>query len=134
GYQTAYVAAAGPTRFAAPDPVIVTTPQGSGRKVTLTFDGSERSNEMIVVVPNGAGLSRVEIEGRSFVPASDASNPVGTFIGCLTRDCRNRSVTLQFDSKRSVDVWIGEIDYSLPADGARLESVRPNTTIASQSG
>jgi len=85
-------------------------------------------------VPNGAGLNRVELEGRSFVPAPGASNPVGTIIGCVTRDCRNKSVTLQFDSKRPVDVLLGEIDYGLPADGARLESVRPNTTVASQSG
>jgi len=133
-YQPAYVAAAGPTRFAEPDAAIATAPQGSGRKVTLTFDGSDRSNEIILVVPNGAGLNRVELEGRSFVPAPGASNPVGTIIGCVTRDCRNKSVTLQFDSKRPVDVLLGEIDYGLPADGARLESVRPNTTVASQSG
>jgi len=133
-FQQAFVASAGATRYAAPDAAIFTAPQGQGRKVTLTFDGSERTNEILLVVPNGAGLSRVEIEGKSFVPAPDTSNPAGTIIGCLTRDCRNKSVTLQFDSKRPVEVWLGEIDYGLPADGARLESVRPNTTIASQSG
>jgi hypothetical protein len=133
-FQPAYVADAGASRFAAPNAGIVAVPEGHGRKVTLTLDGSERTNEMLLVVPTGAGLSRVEIEGKSFVPSPDASNPAGTIIGCLTRDCRNKTVSLQFDSRRPVDVWLGEIDYGLPPDGSRLESVRPNTTVASQSG
>jgi hypothetical protein len=31
-------------------------------------------------------------------------------------------------------MWIAEIDYAIPPDGEQIESVRPATTVASQSG
>ena len=133
-YSPTYVAPAGAARFPSPDATIERTATADGALVTLTFHGSERSNEMLLVVPKDAALDRIEFEGRRLVPAPNASNPLGTVFGCVTEDCRNKKVTLHFRSARPVEVWIGEIDYGIPADGSRLESVRPDTTIASQSG
>ncbi|HEY4939873.1 MAG TPA: M20/M25/M40 family metallo-hydrolase [Rhizomicrobium sp.] len=133
-FQPSYVAPAGATRFAAPAAAIASAPDGAGRRVTLTLRGSNSANRMFVVVPNGSGLSRIEIAGKAFVPAKDSLNPVGTIFGCVTDDCRGMSVTLSFDSKRPVDIWLGEQRYGLPPDGAKLVQARPNTTIPSQNG
>ena len=130
----AYVAAAGAPRFPAPDAEVERTATGDGKLVTLTFHGSDRANEMLLVIPKDSSLDRIEFEGRSFIPSPNATNPLGTVFGCLTRDCRDKKVTLHFTSQRPVEVSIGEIDYGIPDDGARLEAVRPDTTIASQSG
>jgi hypothetical protein len=89
---------------------------------------------MLVVIPKDSRLDRIEFEGKRFIPAPDAANPLGTIFGCLTRDCRNKSVTLHFAKARPVEVWLGEIDYGIPADGGLLENARPGTSIASQSG
>lgn len=129
-----YVAPSAASRYPAPDAEIERIATGDGRLVTLTFRGSARANEMLLVIPKDSGLDRIEFEGKKFAPRPDATNPLGTVFGCLTRDCRDKKVTLHFASRRPVEVSIGEIDYGLPDDGARLEAVRPDTTVASQSG
>ena len=89
---------------------------------------------MLLVVPKNSGLDRIEFEGKRFVPLANAVNPLGTVFGCLTRDCRNKSVTLHFANTHPVEMWLAEIDYSIPPDGEQLENARPPTTVASQSG
>jgi len=133
-YRPAYVAPAGANRFPAPAATFENIADATGRLVTLTLQGSERTNEMLLVVPKGSGLDRIEFEGKRFVPVAEADNPLGTIFGCVTRDCRNKSVTLHFGNTRPVEVWIGETDFAIPPDGAQLENVRPASTVASQSG
>jgi hypothetical protein len=132
--QPAYVAPAGANRFAQPVAAFENIADATGRLVTMTLQGSERTNEMLLVVPKNSGLDRIEFEGKRFVPVPNAENPLGTIFGCVTRDCRDKSVTLHFANTRPVDVWVGEIDYGIPPDGQPLENVRPGTTVASQSG
>lgn len=133
-FQPSYVAPAGASRFAAPAAVVTSTPQGSGRRVTITLQGSVDANEMFVAVPGEAGLVKIEFEGKTFVPAKQSLNPWGTIFGCVTRDCRSMTVALDFDLKRPAQVVVGEQRFGLPPDGSRLENVRPATTVASQSG
>ena len=132
--QPAYLAPAGANRFAQPVAAFENIADATGRLVTMTLQGSERTNEMLLVVPKNSGLDRIEFEGKRFVPVPNAENPLGTIFGCVTRDCRDKSVTLHFANTRPVDVWVGEIDYGIPPDGQPLENVRPGTTVASQSG
>jgi len=133
-YRPEYVAPAGANRYPPPAAAFENIADATGRLVTLTLQGSERTNEMLLIVPKGSGLDRIEFEGKQFVPAPNADNPLGTVFGCVTRDCRNKNVTLHFVNTRPVEVWIGEIDYAIPSDGEQLENVRPATTVASQSG
>jgi Peptidase family M28 len=133
-FQASYVAPAGGTRFSAPTVVTRSLPDGGGRRVMLTLQGSLRANRMFVVVPNGAGLTRIAVDGKSFVPLSKAANNFGTIFACVTDDCRTRSVTLSFDSRKPVGIWLGEQRYGLPPEGTTLVEARPNTTIPVQTG
>jgi hypothetical protein len=132
--QPAYLAPAGANRFTPPTAAFENIADATGRLVTLTLQGSERTNEMLLAVPKNSGLDRIEFEGKRFVPSPDANNPLGTIFGCVTRDCRNKSVTLHFADTHPVDLWLAEIDFAIPPDGEQLENARPPTTVASQSG
>ena len=133
-FQRSFVANAGALRFAAPTAIAQNTRQGAGRRVTLALAGSMDANRMFVIVPYGSGLTKIEIEGKSFLPEASSLNSVGTIFACLSNDCRGKSVTLVFDSMRPVNIQIGEQRYGLPPDGMRLEKVRPDTTVTSQTG
>ena len=133
-FQSSFVATAGALRFIAPTASSASASFGSGRRVVLGLNGSTLANRMFVVVPKSAGLVRIEIEGKSFVPAKDSLNDAGTIFGCLTDDCRGKTVTLTFDSSNPMDILIGEQRYGLPPDGASLMRARPATAIASQTG
>jgi len=89
---------------------------------------------MLVAVPKAAGLTKAMIDGKIFVPAKESLNAWGTIIGCVTIDCRSKTVVLEFDSRRPVDVIVGEQRFSLPPDGARLQRARPLNAVTSQSG
>jgi hypothetical protein len=133
-FQPAYVTPPGPTRFAAPTAAVANAPDGAGRRVTLTLSGGQGANRMFVVIPKGADLSRIDSDGHRFTPDKDSLNPVGTIFGCLTDDCRTRSVTLSFATKKPVEVWIGEQHYGLPQGGAKLLQARPANATAVQTG
>ncbi|MEI9993245.1 MAG: M20/M25/M40 family metallo-hydrolase [Rhizomicrobium sp.] len=133
-FTNAYAAPAGATRYAAPSAAIASRPDGAGRRVTLALHGSALANRMVVVVPKDAGLLRAEIDGKSFAPDPGAPGPYGTVIACMTDDCRGKSVTLVFASRKPVGVTLGEQHYGLPADAARLVAARPATAVPSQSG
>jgi hypothetical protein len=133
-FRPSYVAPAGATRFVAPTAAVSNASQGAGRRVTLALRGSEQANQMLVVVPKAAGLTKAMIDGKTFVPAKETLNPWGTIIACVTIDCRHKTVVLEFDSRRAVDVIIGEQRFSLPPDGARLQQARPDNAVTSQSG
>lgn len=132
--QGAFVAPAGATRFAMPAASISSSPQGAGRTVTLKLHASAFANRVIVVVPKDAGLTRAGIGGKSFSPDPNSLNPAGTILACVTDDCRSATVELTFAGRAPVDLMLGEQRTGLPPDGAKLEKVRPGTTIPSQSG
>ena len=132
--QAAYSAPAGATRFAMPAATVADKPEGQGRLVTLTLHASSNANRVVVVVPKDAGLVRAGLDGRSFVPSPQSLNPAGTILACATDDCRTAVFTLVFANMKPVTVTIGEQQYGLPADGAKLAAARPRNAVASQSG
>jgi hypothetical protein len=132
--QAAYSARAGTTRFAVPAASVVSKPAGQGRIVTLTLHASSNANRVVVVVPKDAALVRAELDGKSFIPSKDNLNPAGTILACVTDDCRNATFVLTFADSKPVTVTVGEQQYGLPADGAKLLAARPRNAIASQSG
>jgi len=133
-FQKMYVAPAGLTRFEPPSADAVVVPHGKGRVVSLTLHASDRANRVVVVVPKGAGLTRVELRGQSFTARADALLPAGTIIGCVTDDCRTMKLKLTFATAAKVELTLGEQSYGLPPDGVRLVEARPPTTIPSQTG
>jgi hypothetical protein len=133
-FGLAYVAPAGAARFTPPSATIVTTSEGNGRRATLTLQGSTAANRMVLVVPNGSNLSWAEIGGQRFNVAKTAANPVGTILACASNDCRTQTVTLDFASKKPVDIVLGEQRYGLPPDGQKLAAARPKEAVPSQNG
>lgn len=134
GFAPSYVAQAGATRFTAPGAAISSAPNGAGRIVTLTLQGSAEADRMFMLVPKDSGLTRVAIDNRSFEPAADSLNPRGTIFACMTRDCRAKTVRLTFASRAPVTITLAEQRGGLPADGAKLLAARPDTATRSQSG
>jgi hypothetical protein len=132
--QAAYSARAGALRFAVPAATIASKPQGRGRVVTLTLHASSNANRVVVVVPKDAALTHAQIYDKGFDPSKDSLNPAGTILVCATDDCRATTFTLTFADARPVTVTVGEQQYGLPADGAKLTAARPRTAVASQSG
>jgi hypothetical protein len=130
----AFSAPAGALRFALPAATIASKPQGAGRVVTLTLHASSNANRVVVVVPKDAALTHAEIYGKGFDPSKDTLNPAGTILVCATDDCRTTAMTLTFADTKPVTLTVGEQQYGLPADGARLRAARPRAAVASQSG
>jgi hypothetical protein len=133
-FQKMYVAAAGATRFDAPSADAVIVPQGAGRVVTLRVHASGRADRVVVIVPKSAQLTRVELRGKTFVPSPDALFPAGTVIACVTDDCRTLTLKLTFASRNRTTLTLGEQDFGVPPDGARLIAARPATAVRSQFG
>jgi hypothetical protein len=126
-----YVAPIGITRYAPPSVIATIVPNSGGRRVALTLQGSSVADRMFLAVPNTAALRTVEIEGRRFDVSGDKD---GTVVGCVSVDCRDKSLTLEFASARPANIVIGEERFRLPPDSAALTAARPNWTTPSQSG
>jgi hypothetical protein len=133
-FQPSYVAPAGSSRFAPPTATVTSKPLGAGRRIALAWRGSPETNELLIAIPKEAGLVKITFGDKTFVPAKDSLNPWGTIFGCVTSDCRDGSVVLDFAARQPVNIVVGEQRFGLPPDGSRLEGVRPATTVASQSG
>ncbi|HJW41565.1 MAG TPA: M20/M25/M40 family metallo-hydrolase [Rhizomicrobium sp.] len=129
-----YVGPPGALRFAAPVGVAASKPNGAGRVVTLTLPSAPRANRLIVVVPKDAALMRLAFDGKNFTPVADNLNPAGTIFACVTDDCAGKPVTLVFANRRPLTVTLGAQIYGIPADGQRLEAIRPANTVAAQNG
>lgn len=127
----AYIAESGIARYAPPSVIASIVPNTGGRQVVLTLQGSSVADEMFVVVPKTAALKSVAMQDRRF----DVSRNSGeTIIGCLSRDCRNKSLALEFASAKPANIVIGEQRFRLPPDSAQLVAARPREATASQSG
>ena len=119
-FQSSYIAPAGATRFAPPTAEVTTALRGEGRRVTLKLRPSATANRVFLLIPNHAGLLRINIAGTTLVPAMAAANPIGTVLACVTDDCRDKTVTLDFETTRVTNIIIGEQSYGLPPDGNKL--------------
>lgn len=129
-FQKAYVASAGKFLFPAPGATATVAPH----RVTIALRGSEHAEQMFLVVPKTAGLKAVGI-GDWSVPVKPGNIHSGsTIIGCLTKDCRDATVTLDIGSTKPFDILSGERRFGLPSQGKKLLEARPNTAVPSQLG
>ncbi|MBE2249070.1 MAG: M20/M25/M40 family metallo-hydrolase [Myxococcus sp.] len=133
-FSEAFIAEAGPTRSPPPTASFTTTVEGQGRAVRLVFDDVLEADRRFVVIPRGAGLTRLEVDGFGYTPKASSGANAGTLYACCTRDCGGTAVTLHFDSMRPVDVWVAQQRYQLPHDAAPLIAARPPNATPSQTG
>jgi hypothetical protein len=130
-FQKAYVAPAGKFEF---DPPTATVNATSKNRITLTLHGSERAQQMFLVIPKEAGLKAVGIGSWNIPIKRTDFNSGSTVVGCLTEDCRNIAVTLDIAPEKPFDVLFGERRFGLPGDGKKLLDARPDTAVPSQLG
>ena len=132
GKHAAYAAQAGSPRYALPVATVASdTRRGASRYVTLNLKGSSDSDEMLLQIPQAMKLQAVDFRGRHLLPPAGWSGD--TEIGCVSRDCRDETITLTFTGDPS-GLEIAEGRYAFPPFGAFLQAARPATAMASQSG
>jgi hypothetical protein len=132
GAHTAYVAPAGAPHYPLPVATIVSdTKVGASRIVTLNLKGSADTDEMLLRIPQAAKLEAVDLRGQHDVPPAGWTGD--TEVGCVSRDCRDETVTLTFAGDPG-GIEIAEGRYAFPAFGAFLKAARPARAMASQSG
>jgi hypothetical protein len=128
-----WLAPAGEPRFDPPTAEVQSAPEGAGRAVILTLHGSDDARTMGLGVPNGSGLTAIEVGDYRF-PVTEGASERGTLFLCASADCRTQSVTLHFSSTKAVDVMVKEQRFGLPVDGQAIAAARPPEAVPSQSG
>jgi len=130
-FTEAYLAPAGPMRFAPPKADV--TQEAPGR-VTLQLHGSPDTAQMYVIVPKAAGLSTFSINGKYITAPSEWEKGDQILIGCMTPDCRNATLTLNLSTRKPVTLMLAERRAGLPPFGKFLSRARPKTAVPSQLG
>jgi hypothetical protein len=136
-FGLSYLAPAGPPRFESPSALASVSKEADGtRRIVLTLYGSPQAGQMIIAVPKSSGLKTIEIDGKRFdVPKVWAQLPGPyDFIGCFSRDCATKTITLDVSAQGLLSLLVGELRYGLPPDGQKLIAARPKTAVASQNG
>jgi hypothetical protein len=130
--HTAYAAPAGAPHYPLPVATVVSnTTKGASRIVTLNLKGSADTDEMLLRIPQAAKLEAVDFRGQHMLPPAGWSGD--TEIGCVSRDCRDETITLTLAGDAS-GLTFAEGRYAFPPFGAFLKAARPATAMASQSG
>jgi hypothetical protein len=130
----AWMAPAGAPRYTPPSATVMNAPGNNHRRVVLALHGTENSNGIVVIVPNGSGLNWAEIGGQRLNVSGNAANPRGTIIACASYDCVGQTIKLDFNSTKPVEVMLAERHFGLPADGQKIAASRPPEAVASQNG
>jgi len=136
-FGLSYLAPAGPARFESPSALANVSKEADGtRRIVLTLYGSPQAGQMIIAVPKISGLKTIEIDGKKFdVPKLWTRLPGPyDFIGCFSRDCATKTITLDVSAQGPLKLLVGELRYGLPPDGQKLIAARPKTAVASQNG
>lgn len=132
GIESAFAAPAGAPLYALPTGAVVAgVSPGATRKVTIALHGSADTDAMVMIIPAAAMLEAIDIRGQHLVVPQGWSGD--TRLGCLSRDCRDLTMTLTLAGKAS-DLEFAEERYAFPQSGAFLKAARPNVAMASQSG
>ena len=128
-----YSARAGASRYPLPTAHIVSDKISDGlRVVTVDFRGSESADAMTLRIPKEAQLQTLDLRGQHIASPKGWSG--ATIVGCVSRDCRNLTLTLTLGNSKALTIPFAERRYGLPAFGANLAAARPKTAIPSQSG
>lgn len=132
GIESAFAAPAGAPLYALPTGAVVAdVAKGTTRKVTIDLRGSADTDAMVMIIPKSAKLVAIDIRGQHLAAPNGWSGD--TRLGCLSRDCRDLTMTLTLAGK-APDLEFAEERYAFPQSGAFLKAARPNVAMASQSG
>jgi hypothetical protein len=129
-----YVAPAGAARFTPPSALIDNKPDGDKRRITLSLQGTSAANQMVLLIPGKAHLRSIEIDGQMLKADPATDEGPGVIIGCVSSDCRTKTITLELASRGPVDITLGEQRLGLPPDGQKIAAARPREAITSQNG
>ena len=134
-FPRVYAAPAGNPRFPVPDATIIATPVTNGvRRVTLLFHGADAADQMQLIVPKAAMLKAVDLQGRHFPAPASWSDEDFVVFACMSRDCRNKAVTLTLAGHSAVSLGLYEHRFGLPDFAGNLVRARPATAVQSQNG
>jgi hypothetical protein len=140
GVRRAYIADAGSARLATPTAQLLPPSRSMGiapvapsdiRNAVVALHGSEQSDAMALFIPGSLRLRSLELGGQ-FLAAPPGWHE-GTYLVCLSRDCRDERVSLSWTGSAS-SLEFAERRYGLPAFGAPLEQARPQSAMPSQAG
>lgn len=132
GLGDGYTAPAIAQGFTLPTAAVLSdTKRGGARVITLRLSGSADASSMILNVPKTAKLQSIDLRGQHLVPAAGWSG--ATRLLCVSRDCRDETVTLTLAGDPSGLVF-AEDRYGLLSFGDKLKAARPDTAMPSQSG
>jgi hypothetical protein len=123
---SAYVAPAGPPRFALPQARVI----GDNGGISLHLEGSPQTNAMLLEIPRAARLRSLDIRGQHI----DANWRGGTLVTCLSPDCRDLEVAMTLAGDAHPVLSFAEQRYGLPDFAAGVKALRPAAAMASQSG
>jgi len=135
--SASFVAPAGSPRLPLPRGQMQTGSLGaaaSGQsQITLRLLGSARTDEMALYIPAGAALRSLDIRGQHLIAPPGWSGE--TALLCVSRDCRDETVTLQLAAQRDASsLQFVEHDYGLPSFGDALRAARGPEAVPSQDG
>jgi hypothetical protein len=132
-----YIAPAGAPRFASPTADVHVTEIGGGaRRVTVTVRASALANQIVLAVPKEADLQAIDIDGKhNEVPTTWAQLPAPyRVIRCMSNDCATKTITLDITGHGALKLYLAEVRYGVPADGAKIQAARGETAVASHNG
>lgn len=103
-------------------------------EITIRLQGSANTDEMALYIPAGSALRGLDIRGQHLLAPAGWSGD--TTLLCVTRDCRDETVTLHLAANRSEasSLQFVEHDYGLPAFGDFLRAARGPWAMPSQNG
>ncbi len=135
GTPRVYVAPAGSPRYAPPTATVKEAPSAHGeRRVTLSLHGSPATDQMFLVIPQGAGLAAIDIGDWHFAATPAWAKQDWFVFACMSRDCAGATLTLTIASNGAVTLPLYEQRFGPPDFARPLVSARPVTAVPSQEG
>jgi hypothetical protein len=133
GLGSAYVTpASGTPNLPLPAARIVSDKKNANtRVVTLTLHGSADADAMLLRIPKDAKIVSADLRGQHFSPGGYEGD---TELGCVSRDCRDLTVTMTLGTTAPLTFVFAEQRYGLPAWGDAVKATRPNIAFPSQNG
>jgi hypothetical protein len=140
GAGRAYVADADMSRLMPPSAQLLpassathaaTPARPEARSAVVALQGSERADAMALYLPGSMRLRSLELGGQQLL--APAGWDRGTYLACLSRDCRELHVTVSWGGT-AYDLKYAELRYGLPAFADFLERARPQSAMPSQAG
>ena len=131
-FGSAYTGPAGAPRYPLPVASLSNGKTiGAHHVTTLAVQGSSDTDGLMLYIPKSAKLVAVDLRGQHIAAPLGWSSD--TRVLCLSRDCRELSISLTYSGNLE-GVEIAEERYAFPPFGEFLKTARPADAMASQSG